>query len=133
VFWCSGALLNRKEKRMNQIIEKIEKEQLKKDIPKFRVGDTLKVYTKIIEGEKERVQMIEGVVISKKGSGIRETFTIRKVSYGIGVERKFPIHSPSIEKIKVVKTGHVRRAKLYYLRGKKGKAAKVEENVMQTA
>ncbi len=115
---------------MNPIIGAVEKEQLKKDIPEFRVGDTLKVYTKIIEGEKERVQMIEGIVISKKGSGIRETFTIRKVSYGIGVERKFPIHSPGIEKIQVVKTGHVRRAKLYYLRGKKGKAAKVEEKMM---
>lgn len=115
---------------MNPIIGMVEKEQLKKDIPKFRVGDTLKVYTKIIEGEKERIQMVEGVVISRKGSGIRETFTIRKLSYGIGVEMKFPTHSPIIDKIQVVKTGHVRRAKLYYLRGKKGKAARVEENVI---
>lgn len=97
---------------MNQIVTMVEKGQLRKDIPKFRVGDRLKVYTKIIEGEKERVQVVEGVVISRKGSGIRETFTIRKLSFGIGVERKFPIHSPSIEKIQVVKTGHVRRAKL---------------------
>ncbi|MBI3813367.1 MAG: 50S ribosomal protein L19 [Nitrospinae bacterium] len=114
---------------MNPIIGMLEKEQLKKDIPKFRVGDTVKVHTKIVEGEKERIQVVEGIVISKKGSGTRETFTIRKVSYGIGVERKFPLHSPSIEKIQVVKTGHVRRAKLYYLRGKKGKAAKVEEKI----
>lgn len=114
---------------MNPIIGVIEKEQLKKNIPKFRVGDTVKVHLKIVEGEKERVQVVEGIVISRKGSGIRETFTIRKISYGIGVERKFPLYSPSIDKIQVVKSGYVRRAKLYYLRGKKGKAARIEEKV----
>lgn len=115
---------------MNPIIGVIEKEQLKKDTPKFRVGDTVKVHLKIVEGEKERIQVVEGIVISKKGSGIRETFTIRKISYGTGVERKFPLHSPSIDKIQVVKSGYVRRAKLYYLRGKKGKAARIEEKVI---
>lgn len=114
---------------MNPVINTIEREQFKKGIPEFRVGDTLKVHLKIVEGEKERIQVVEGLVISKKGSGIRETFTIRKVSYGIGVERKFPLHSPSIDKIQVVKTGHVRRAKLYYLRDKKGKAARIEEKI----
>lgn len=115
---------------MNPIIGVIEKEQLKKDTPKFRVGDTVKVHLKIVEGEKERIQVVEGIVISKKGSGIRETFTIRKISYGTGVERKFPLHSPSIDKIQVVKSGYVRRAKLYYLRKKKGKAARIEEKVI---
>lgn len=115
---------------MNPIIGVIEKEQLKKDTPKFRVGDTVKVHLKIVEGEKERIQVVEGIVISKKGSGIRETFTIRKISYGTGVERKFPLHSPSIDKIQVVKSGYVRRAKLYYLREKKGKAARIEEKVI---
>ncbi|HLA48623.1 MAG: 50S ribosomal protein L19 [Nitrospinae bacterium RIFCSPLOWO2_02_FULL_39_110] len=115
---------------MNPIIGVIEKEQLKKDTPKFRVGDTVRVHLKIVEGEKERIQVVEGIVISKKGSGTRETFTIRKISYGTGVERKFPLHSPSIDKIQVVKSGYVRRAKLYYLRGKKGKAARIEEKVI---
>lgn len=115
---------------MNPIIGVIEKEQLKKDTTKFRVGDTVKVHLKIVEGEKERIQVVEGIVISKKGSGIRETFTIRKISYGTGVERKFPLHSPSIDKIQVVKSGYVRRAKLYYLREKKGKAARIEEKVI---
>ncbi|MEK6546487.1 MAG: 50S ribosomal protein L19 [Nitrospinota bacterium] len=115
---------------MNPIIGVIEKEQLKKDTPKFRVGDTVRVHLKIVEGEKERIQVVEGIVISKKGSGIRETFTIRKISYGTGVERKFPLHSPSIDKIQVVKSGYVRRAKLYYLREKKGKAARIEEKVI---
>ena len=114
---------------MNPIIGVIEKEQLKKDTPKFRVGDTVRVHLKIVEGEKERIQVVEGIVISKKGSGTRETFTIRKISYGTGVERKFPLHSPSIDKIQVVKSGYVRRAKLYYLRDKKGKAARIEEKL----
>src|SRR3989338_1107333 len=115
---------------MNPVINMIEKEQHKKGIPQFRVGDTLKVHLKIVEGEKERIQVVEGIVISKKGRGTRETFTIRKISYGTGVERKFPLHSPSIDKIQVVKSGYVRRAKLYYLRGKKGKAARIEEKVI---
>lgn len=114
---------------MNPVINLVEKEYFKSDVPKFRVGDTVKVHLKIVEGEKERIQAVEGIVISRKGSGIRETFTIRKISYGIGVERKFPLHSPSISKIQVIKTGDVRRAKLYYLRGKKGRAARVEEKI----
>lgn len=102
-------------------------EGYKKEIPPFRVGDTVSVSMKIKEGEKERVQVFTGIVIGRRGGGTRETFMVRKISYGIGVEKIFPIHSPLIEKIKVVKQGVVKRAKLYYLRGKKGKAAKVKE------
>ena len=98
-----------------------------KEIPPFRVGDTLSVSMKVREGEKERIQTFTGVCIGRKGSGARETFMVRKISYGVGVEKIFPANSPLIEKIKVVKQGDVRRAKLYYLRGKKGKAAKVKE------
>jgi large subunit ribosomal protein L19 len=102
-------------------------EAYKKEIPPFRVGDTVSVNMKIKEGEKERVQTFTGIVIGRRGSGTRETFMVRKISYGIGVEKVFPILSPLIESIKVMKQGDVRRAKLYYLRGKKGKAAKVKE------
>lgn len=107
-------------------IEAVE-EGFRKDIPDFEVGDTVKVYTKVVEGDKERLQPFEGVVIARKGGGARETFIVRKVSFGVGVERIFPVHSPSIDRIKVVKKGSVRRAKLYYLRGKKGKDAKIKE------
>lgn len=107
---------------------KVVEEGYKRDIPGFRIGDTVSVSMKVREGEKERVQTFTGVVIGRKGSGTRETFMVRKISYGIGVEKIFPLHSPRIEGIKVVKEGRVRRAKLYYLRGKKGKAAtKVKE------
>jgi large subunit ribosomal protein L19 len=106
---------------------KVIEEGYKKEIPHFRIGDTVSVSMKIKEGEKERLQTFTGIVIGRKGGGIRETFMVRKISYGIGVEKVFPIHSPLIEKIKVVKQGVVRRAKLYYLRDKKGKAAKVKE------
>lgn len=106
---------------------KVIEEGYKKKIPPFKIGDTVSVSMKIKEGEKERVQTFSGIVIGRKGSGIRETFMVRKISYGIGVEKIFPIHSPLIEKIKVVKQGVVRRAKLFYLREKKGKAAKVKE------
>ncbi len=106
---------------------KVVEEQYKKEIPPFRVGDTVSVNMKIKEGEKERVQTFTGIVIGRRGSGTRETFMVRKISYGIGVEKVFPIQSPLIESIKVMKQGDVRRAKLYYLRGKKGKAAKVKE------
>lgn len=106
---------------------KVVEEQYKREIPPFRVGDTVSVNMKIREGEKERVQTFTGIVIGRRGSGTRETFMVRKISYGIGVEKVFPIQSPLIESIKVVKQGDVRRAKLYYLRGKKGKAAKVKE------
>ena len=109
------------------IIEQIEKEKLKGSVPEFNVGDTVKVSFKVIEGTKERIQAFEGIVIARKSSGIRETFTVRRVSYGIGVERTFPLHSPKVADIKVVRRGKVRRAKLYYLRDLTGKAAKVEE------
>ena len=102
-------------------------EGYKKKLPSFHVGDTVKVFVKVVEGDKERIQPFEGVVISRRGSSIRETFMVRKVSFGVGVERIFPLHSPSIEKIDVMRKGAVRRAKLYYLREKKGKAAKIRE------
>lgn len=106
---------------------KIIDEGFKKDIPSFRVGDTIRVMMRIKEGDKERLQAFEGVVIARRGSNIRKTFTVRKISYGIGVEKIFPLHSPLIDKIELLKEGDVRRAKLYYLRGKKGKAVKVKE------
>lgn len=102
-------------------------EGYKKEVPAFQVGDTVKVFVKVVEGDKERIQPFEGVVIARRGASIRETFMVRKVSYGIGVERIFPIHSPAIDRIELIKRGDVRRAKLYYLRGKKGKAAKIKE------
>lgn len=106
---------------------KLVEEGYKKTLPSFRIGDTVRVTMKVKEGDKERLQSFEGIVIGRKGSGLRETFTVRKISYGIGVEKIFPIHSPLIEEIKVIKQGEVRRAKLYYLRHKKGKAAKIKE------
>jgi len=106
-------------------LEAVEREQLRMDLPGFQVGDTVKVHVKIIEGEKERIQPFEGVVIRKKGGGIRSSFTVRKISYGIGVERIFPSHSPRIDRIDVISRGRVRRAKLFYLRGLKGKAARI--------
>ncbi len=109
------------------IVEQIEKENLKAEVPEFAVGDTVKVSFKVIEGSKERIQNFEGIVIAKKNGGIRETFTVRRISYGIGVERTFPLHSPKVAAIAVVRRGKVRRAKLYYLRDLTGKAAKVEE------
>ncbi len=109
------------------LIEMLEKEQLRSDIPEFWPGDTVKVHAKIIEGNRERIQVFDGVVIGRQGTGVRETFTVRKISYGVGVERVFPVHSPRIEKIVVVRHGKVRRAKLYYLRGLKGKAARIKE------
>jgi large subunit ribosomal protein L19 len=111
---------------MNKL-EAIEKEQMRMDIPRFDVGDTVKVHVKIKEGEKERIQVFEGTVIRKTGGLTRSSFTVRKISYGVGVERIFPIHSPVIEKIDVITKGKVRRAKLYYLRKRKGKAARVKE------
>ena len=109
------------------IIEALEKEQLRSDIPDFAPGDTVRVHAKIVEGSRERIQMFEGVVISRQGTGVRETFTVRRISYGIGVERMFPVHSPRIEKIDVLRKGIVRRAKLYYLRGRTGKSARIAE------
>ena len=109
------------------IIEALEKEQLRSDIPEFRPGDTVRVHAKIVEGTRERIQGFEGVVIGRQGSGVREMFRVRRISYGIGVERTFLVHSPRIEKIEVVRRGVVRRAKLYYLRGLTGKAARIKE------
>jgi large subunit ribosomal protein L19 len=112
---------------MNQVIRELEKEQLKQDLPAFRPGDTVRVHVKVIEGQRERIQLFEGVVIRRRGTGISETFTVRKISYGVGVERTFPVHTPKIEKIEVVRRGRVRRAKLYYLRDRVGKAARIKE------
>ena len=112
---------------MNELIRAIEAEQLRTDLPTFAVGDTVKVYVRIKEGTRERVQMFEGTVIKKQHGGIRETFTVRRVALGTGVERTFPLHAPSIEKMEVVRKGKVRRAKLFYLRDRVGKAAKVKE------
>ncbi len=114
-------------------VEMVEREQLRTDLQDFRVGDTVKVHVKIVEGEKERVQLFEGVVISKKRGGIRSSFTVRKISYGIGVERIFPLHSPRIDRIDVISRGKVRRAKLFYLRGLKGKAARIKGQKKQAA
>ncbi len=112
---------------MSNIIDQIEKESMRTDVPKFEIGDTVKVWVKVVEGNKERLQNFEGVVIARKNGGIRETFTVRKISYGIGVERIFPVHSPKIDHIDVIRKGNVRRAKLYYLRERSGKSAKVKE------
>ena len=113
----------------SEIIKSIEAEQLKAEVPEFRVGDTVKVYGKIKEGNRERIQVFEGVVLKRQGGGARETFTVRKNSNGIGVEKTWPLHSPNVEKIEVVRRGKVRRAKLFYLRDRVGKAAKTKEKV----
>lgn len=115
------------------LIQTIEESQKKAEIANFKVGDTVKVHFRIIEGTTERIQVYEGAVISMKNSGVRRTFTVRKNSYGVGVERVFPLHSPRIAKIELVRAGKVRRAKLYYLRGKVGKAAKIKELIVKKA
>lgn len=112
---------------MSKLIESIEKEYLKENVEAFNIGDTVKVWVKVIEGSRERLQAFEGIVIARKNGGVRETFTVRRISYGVGVERTFPVHSPKISKIEIVRTGKVRRAKLYYLRSRSGKSAKVKE------
>ena len=109
------------------ILDKVDAAQLREDLPAFRPGDTVDVHVKVIEGSNERTQLFKGVVIRRQGSGIRETFTVRKVSFGIGVERTFPVHSPNIDKLEVIRRGDVRRAKLYYLRELRGKAARIKE------
>jgi len=114
---------------MNDIIREIEAEQLKENAPEFRVGDTVKVYGKIKEGNRERIQVFEGIVLKIQNGGNRTTFTVRKFSNGIGVEKTWPLHSPNVEKVEVVRRGKVRRAKLFYLRGRTGKSAKVKELV----
>ena len=113
--------------KMNPLIQSLTEGQLRTDIPAFRPGDTVRVHAKVVEGTRERIQIFEGVVIARKGAGISETYTVRKISNGIGVERTFPIHTPRVEKIEVVRYGKVRRAKLYYLRALQGKAARIKE------
>ena len=112
---------------MSEIIRSIEKAQLRTDLPTFGIGDTVRVFVKVVEGSRERLQAFEGTVMAKRNGGIRETFTVRRVSYGIGVERTFPLHSPRVDHIEVIRRGKVRRAKLYYLRSLQGKAAKIKE------
>jgi len=112
---------------MHTAIAEIEQAQTRSDIPDFRPGDTLKVHVRVTEGNRSRIQVFQGVVIRRQGGGARETFTVRKVSYGVGVERTFPVHSPSIDKIELVTRGRVRRAKLYYLRERRGRAARIKE------
>ena len=112
---------------MANVIDKINAKQMNPNVPEFRVGDTLRVDVKIIEGKRERIQAFEGICTARKGSGVSETFTVRKLSYGVGVERTFPVHTPKIEKIEVKRRGKVRRAKLYYLRSLRGKAARIKE------
>ena len=115
--------------KMSDIIRELEKEQLRTDLPKLEVGDTVRVFVKVVEGSRERLQNFEGIVIKMQGGGVRKTFTVRRVSYGVGVERVFPLHSPNVKNITVVRKGRVRRAKLYYLRDRVGKAAKVKSQV----
>ena len=114
---------------MSEIIRSIEQAQLRTDLPSFNVGDTLRVFVKVVEGSRERLQAFEGTVIAKRNGSSRETFTVRRVSYGIGVERTFPLHSPRVDHIEVIRRGKVRRAKLYYLRDRVGKKAKVKERL----
>ncbi|AVK62964.1 50S ribosomal protein L19 [Lactobacillus sp. CBA3606] len=113
--------------RQNQLIEKLTNEQLRTDIPDFRAGDTVRIHARVVEGTRERIQLFEGVVIKRHGSGISETYTVRKISNGVGVERTFPLHTPRVASIDVVRQGRVRRAKLYYLRDLHGKAARIPE------
>jgi LSU ribosomal protein L19P len=114
---------------MNELIKSIESEQLRTDLPSFNVGDTVKVHVKVKEGNRERLQVFEGTVLKRQNGGLRETFTVRRVAYGVGVERTFPVHAPIIEKLEVVRRGKARRAKLFYLRDRVGKAAKVKERI----
>ena len=117
-----------RKKKMN-ILDQITQEQIRTDLPQLNIGDTVRVYVKVKEGNRERIQMFEGTIIKKNHGGIRETFTVRRISYGVGVERTFPVNSPNIDRIEVTRRGKVRRAKLYYLRDRVGKAAKVKEKI----
>lgn len=114
---------------MSNIIDVIEKEGMRTDLPEFAIGDTVKVFVKVVEGSRERLQGFEGVVIARKNGGIRETFTVRRVSFGVGIERTFPLHSPKIDHIDIIRKGDVRRAKLYYLRERSGKNAKIKDKI----
>ncbi|MDR1000741.1 MAG: 50S ribosomal protein L19 [Clostridiales bacterium] len=118
---------------MSDIIKQLEQAQLKDNVTPFKVGDTVRVHARIVEGVKERIQVFEGVVLKRQNGGIRETFTVRRVSYGVGVEKTWPLHSPRVDRIEVVRRGIVRRAKLYYLRKRIGKAAKVKEEIVKKA
>lgn len=129
MFYMYERFGNKEVRVVNNIIEAIEKENLKQNVPTFDIGDTVKVFVKVKEGNKERLQGFEGTVIAKRNGGVRETFTVRRLSFGVGVERTFPIHSPKIDSIQVIRKGKVRRAKLYYLRERTGKAAKVKERI----
>jgi large subunit ribosomal protein L19 len=117
---------------MSNIIDKIDAEQIKKDVASFNVGDTVKIHTRVIEGDKERIQIFAGIIISHKGAGLNEAFTVRKISYGEGVERVFPVHSPKVAQIEITKPGRVRRARLHYLRGRKGKQAISVKDALRT-
>ena len=114
---------------MSNLIDIIEKEGMRTDLPKLAIGDTVKVYCRIVEGTRVRTQIFEGTVIARKNGGISESFTVRRVSYGVGTEKTFPLHSPNVQKVEVVRTGKVRRAKLYYLRDRLGKSAKIKEKI----
>ena len=116
---------------MHEAIKAIEREQMKQEVTPFKVGDTVRVYIKLVEGARERLQMFEGVVLKRQNGGVRETFTVRRLSYGVGVEKTWPLHSPNIDRIEVVRRGVVRRARLFYLRGRVGKAAKVKEEIIK--
>jgi large subunit ribosomal protein L19 len=116
-----------KDNSMSKLINELDQASLRSDVPAFRPGDTVKVHVKVVEGNRSRIQVFAGVVIARAGDGVRESFTVRKVSFGVGVERTFPVHSPIIDRIEVDRRGDVRRAKLYYLRGLRGKAAKIKE------
>ena len=121
-------IILRRSQKMD-LIKALTNEQLKSEVPELNIGDTVRVHNKIKEGNKERIQMFEGTIIAIKGSGISESFTVRRVSYGIGVEKTFPVHSPNVEKVDIIRSGKVRRAKLYYLRDRAGKSAKVKEKI----
>jgi len=131
MFRCKGkrckSICGEGEKIMQSLIAEITKDQLRTDHPTFRAGDTVRLHVKIVEGTRERIQIFEGVVIKRRGGGISETFTVRKISNGVGVERTFPVHTPKIAKLEVTRRGKVRRAKLYYLRSLRGKAARIKE------
>jgi len=118
---------------MHKLIKDLEQEQMKETVPSFNIGDTVRVHAKIVEGQKERIQVFEGVVFKRQGGGLRETFTVRRLSYGVGVEKTWPIHSPRVDRVEVVRRGVVRRAKLFYLRDRIGKAAKVKEAIFTKA
>ena len=124
---CVKNIYDERRLEMNELIREIEKEQLKVSVDEFRVGDTVKVHAKVKEGQRERIQIFEGTVIKRQGGGARETFTVRKLSGGVGVERTWPVHSPNVDRIEVVRHGKVRRAKLTFLRGRVGKSAKLKE------